>query len=210
MWLLWCLQAPPLDSQGRVLSICDHVNFSEHPAIMETYIPGMEEAMCVMALAEGKYLYCTENYFIVWNGCGTMTVWKSSKIKNFREIYQYCLLKWRYTFFNTFLAVDSMKLSASWCHFWQCPLEIGSAWAERAGQGDVGGCTWTVPTAWPSLGSALKHLSWHWVGHFFPPTHKQAEKTVLSAYWTPIPSSETSFLSGQVIASWKSSLLQAH
>jgi len=48
--------------------------FSENPAIMETHIPGMEEAMCVMALAEGKYLYCTESYFTVWNGCGTMTV----------------------------------------------------------------------------------------------------------------------------------------
>ena len=36
-----------------------------------------------------------------------------------------------------------------WCHFLQCPSEIGSASAERmgqgeVGQGDVGGCTWRV------------------------------------------------------------------
>ena len=27
-----------------------------------------------------------------------------------------------------------------WCHFQQCPWEIGSVWAERVGQGDVGWC----------------------------------------------------------------------
>ena len=32
-------------------------------------------------------------------------------------------------------------LSASSCDFRQCPWEIGSATAERAGQGEVGGCT---------------------------------------------------------------------
>ena len=36
-----------------------------------------------------------------------------------------------------------------WCHFLQCPSEIGSASAERMGQGEVvqgevGGCTWRV------------------------------------------------------------------
>ena len=41
-----------------------------------------------------------------------------------------------------------MRLSASWCHFRQCPWDLGSAWAERAGQGEVGGCTRTVQTAW--------------------------------------------------------------
>ena len=38
-------------------------------------------------------------------------------------------------------------LSASSCDFRQCPWEIGSATAERAGQGEVGGCTRRVQTA---------------------------------------------------------------
>ena len=38
-------------------------------------------------------------------------------------------------------------LSASSCDFWQYPCEIGSATAERAGQGEVGGCTRRVQTA---------------------------------------------------------------
>jgi len=32
---------------------------------------------------------------------------------------------------------------------------IGSAWAERAGQREVGGCTWRVQTAWLCLGFTL-------------------------------------------------------
>ena len=43
-----------------------------------------------------------------------------------------------------------------WHHFLQWLHEIGSAKAERAGQGEVGGCTRRVQTAWLSLGSALK------------------------------------------------------
>ena len=46
-----------------------------------------------------------------------------------------------------------------WYHFQQCPWEIGSAWAVRVGQGEVGRCTWRVQTAWPCLGSALER-SW--------------------------------------------------
>ena len=42
-----------------------------------------------------------------------------------------------------------VTLSASWC---QCPWEIGSAWSESVGQGEVGGYTWMVQTAWLCLG----------------------------------------------------------
>jgi len=52
--------------------------------------------------------------------------------------------------------ISVMRLSASWCHFRQCPWDVGSAWAERAGQGEVGGCTQRVQTAWPCLGSSLE------------------------------------------------------
>jgi len=31
-----------------------------------------------------------------------------------------------------------MRLSASWCHFWQCTWDLGSVPAEWAGQGEVG------------------------------------------------------------------------
>ena len=47
-------------------------------------------------------------------------------------------------------------LSASSCDFRQCPWEIGAATAEKAGQGEVGGCTRMVQTAWPCLGSAVE------------------------------------------------------
>ena len=49
-----------------------------------------------------------------------------------------------------------MRLLASQCHFRQCPLGIGSASADRAEQGEVGGCTQRVQTAWPRLGSAVE------------------------------------------------------
>ena len=50
-----------------------------------------------------------------------------------------------------------MKFLASLCHFRQCHLKIGSTWAERVGQGEMGGCTRTgiscrkalVGTGWP-------------------------------------------------------------
>ena len=59
-------------------------------------------------------------------------------------------------------------LSASSCDFRQCPWEIGSAIAERAGQGEVGGCTRRVQTTWPCLGSAVER-SWSALGGPFPP-----------------------------------------
>ena len=58
-------------------------------------------------------------------------------------------------------------LSASSCDFQQCPWEIGSATAERAGQGEVGGCTRRVQTAWPCLGSVVER-SWSALGGPFP------------------------------------------
>ena len=42
------------------------------------------------------------------------------------------------------------------CHFQQCPWDLGSAWAERAGQREVGGCTRRVQTAWLCLGSLVQ------------------------------------------------------
>ena len=50
--------------------------------------------------------------------------------------------------------ISVMWLSASWCYFQQCPWDLGSAWAERAGQEEVGGCTRRVQTAWLHLGSS--------------------------------------------------------
>ena len=40
-----------------------------------------------------------------------------------------------------------------------CPWEIGSVSAERVGQGEVGGCTRRVQTAWPCPGSVVER-SW--------------------------------------------------
>ena len=58
-------------------------------------------------------------------------------------------------------------LSASSCDFRQCPWEICSVIAERAGQGKVGGCTRRVQTAWPCLGSVVER-SWSAQGGPFP------------------------------------------
>jgi len=44
-------------------------------------------------------------------------------------------------------------------------LTLCSAWAERAGQGEVGGYTCRVHTAWPHLGSS-KRLGWDLGGPF--------------------------------------------
>jgi len=52
-----------------------------------------------------------------------------------------------------------MRLSASWCHFRQCAWDLGSAWAERPGQGVVGACTRRGQTAWLCLGSSLQ-VTW--------------------------------------------------
>ena len=43
------------------------------------------------------------------------------------------------------------------CHFQQCPLVLGSVWAEIVGQG-VDECTWRMETALPCLGLALETL----------------------------------------------------
>jgi len=50
---------------------------------------------------------------------------------------------------------DIVRITASFCHFQCCPLEIGSALAENVGQGEVSGCTCRVPAAWLCLGSAV-------------------------------------------------------
>ena len=46
---------------------------------------------------------------------------------------------------------------------WKCPWDLGSARAERAGQGEVGG--W-VQTAWPCLGSVVERSCWALGGPF--------------------------------------------
>ena len=58
-------------------------------------------------------------------------------------------------------------LSALSCDFRQCPWEIGSVTADRAGLGEVGGCTRRVQTAWPCLGSGVER-SWSGLGGPFP------------------------------------------
>ena len=53
--------------------------------------------------------------------------------------------------FSYFLPNDCIWRRETFSHFWQCPWDWGSAWAERVGQGEVDGCTWRVQTAWPCL-----------------------------------------------------------
>jgi len=50
----------------------------------------------------------------------------------------------------------ALTIACMWCHFQQCPWEIGSVWAERVRQGEVGWCTHTK--AWLCLGLAAKNV----------------------------------------------------
>jgi len=43
-----------------------------------------------------------------------------------------------------------------WCHFQQCPWGIGSVWAERVGQREVGWYIHRLKTTWLFMGLAIK------------------------------------------------------
>ena len=58
-------------------------------------------------------------------------------------------------------------------HFLQWPHEIGSVTAERAGQGEVGGCTQRCRQHGRLWAPLWKCLGWLWVGHCCPPMHKR-------------------------------------
>ena len=66
------------------------------------------------------------------------------------SISQYTLLVRAYSL-GPIVHISVMRLSASWCHFRQCPWEIGSAWAERVGWegggggGGIRGGGWVYP-----------------------------------------------------------------
>ena len=86
-----------------------------------------------------------------------------------------------------------MKLSSAWCHFYQCPLRIGSA--EQKGR-DMG--RWVgAPEGCKQHGRLWAQLwipiGWHWVGRFCPLVYKWSEKIVHSPCWVPIPGSEAFF-----------------
>ena len=70
--------------------------------------------------------------------------------------------------FNPFPPNDAIWRHETFSHVWQCPWEVGSAIAERAGQGEVGGCTRRVQTVWPCLGSVVER-SWSALGGPFLP-----------------------------------------
>jgi len=45
----------------------------------------------------------------------------------------------------------ALTIACMWCHFQQCPLEIGSVWAERVGQGEVGWCMHQPTSPWITI-----------------------------------------------------------
>jgi len=59
-----------------------------------------------------------------------------------------------------------MRLSASWCNFLQCPLELGSASAERVRQGKWVGVPEGCKTAWLHLGLVVQ-TTWLALGGSF-------------------------------------------
>jgi len=97
-----------------------------------------------------------------------------------------------------------------WYHFWQCPLELGSVWAEMVGQGEVGGCTQRVQASWSCLGSALERPWLALGGPFFASFAQTGWETVFLPCRAPICGSESLFspvwLSGSPadsLAHWK-------
>ena len=56
------------------------------------------------------------------------TQWKKSAYKKIvlAESMKTCAVGKKNSVINPFLPYDVMRLSVSLCHFWQCPLEIGS------------------------------------------------------------------------------------
>ena len=52
---------------------------------------------------------------------------------------------------NPFPGNDALRCHETFSFMMSHPWEIGSATAERAGQGEVGGCTRRLQTAWPCL-----------------------------------------------------------
>ena len=94
--------------------------------------------------------------FEIWIQCRVELCWNLSSIA----------LQKHKCYFNSLgpiADISVMRLSASWCHFGQCPWDLGSAWAENVGQREVGGCTRRVQTAWPCLGSSLE-MTWFALG----------------------------------------------
>jgi len=57
------------------------------------------------------------------------TQWKKSAYKKLvvAESMKTCAVGKKNSIINSFLPYDVVRLSVSLCHFWQCPLEIGSA-----------------------------------------------------------------------------------
>ena len=60
---------------------------------------------------------------------------------------------------NLLHAIDAYMNHATfslWCHFWRCPWDLGSAPAERVGQGEVSEYQHWVQVTWLLLGFAVE------------------------------------------------------
>ena len=90
-----------------------------------------------------------------------------------------------------------------WCHFLQCPFKMGSAWAERAGLGELGV---TVRLKSRRENKPFNDNQGHSTAEFrhshafFFTLHQRIEKTVLSPRGAHV---EPFSQSGWVVASWK-------
>ena len=91
-----------------------------------------------------------------------------------------------------------VRLSASWCHFWHCPLEIDFTWAERGG---TGGSGWVHPKDANSM--AVSTLGWSWVSHFC------YSELVLAKHPDQLLSNEWVGLESQMYLGWLNAVLCA-
>ena len=121
-----------------------------------------------------KLVLCS-SLFVSWNALSSITRWfcwfldmcESNSLRTTLTLHPASrnghstgssshLLRWLFM-----VQICVVSPSASWCHILQCPWEIGSMWAERVGQGNVGGCSRMVQTAWPCRGLVVKSA---WLG----------------------------------------------
>ena len=95
----------------------------------------------------------------VWWRCGWESECESVKLLN--RLYSIDTY-WRHTTFSL------------WCHFQQCPWDLGSAPAERVGQGEVGGFQPWAQVTWLLLGLAVESPWSSPVSHFSAHVHERA------------------------------------
>jgi len=142
----------------------------------------------VSGLAGTTSRWLPTNAIFPGSGATQHSLWHNSSEQSGPLIHDVCT--GRYTWHNTrsatsymyswvinrLYAIDTYRHHTTfslWCHFRQCPWDLGSAPAERVGQGKMGGFQPWAQVTWLFLGPVVESpWSRHWVSHFPFPLHE--------------------------------------